>query len=50
MPDNVSAAAAGIAITSSGALASYTTTPLMSPEDATEAMRKAATIAYRPPA
>lgn len=50
MPDNVTAAAAGIAITASGALASYSTTPLMSPEDAMEAMKKAAVIAYRPPA
>ncbi len=49
MPDNVSAAAAGIAITSSGALKSYSTTPLMSAEEAMEAMKKAAAIAYRPP-
>jgi uncharacterized protein with GYD domain len=49
-PNNVSAAAAAIAITSSGALKSYTTTALMSPEEAVEAMRQAAAITYRPPA
>jgi uncharacterized protein with GYD domain len=50
LPDNVHAAAAAIAITSTGALKSYTTTPLMTPEEAMEAMRQAAAIAYRPPA
>jgi uncharacterized protein with GYD domain len=50
LPGNVNAAAAAIAISSTGALKSYTTTPLMSPEEAMDAMRQAAAISYRPPA
>src|SRR6185295_3764730 len=34
LPGNMNAAAAAIAITSTGALKSYTTTPLMTPEEA----------------
>lgn len=48
-PDNVSAAAAAIAITSTGALARYATTPLMTPAEAMQAMRTSATLGYRPP-
>jgi uncharacterized protein with GYD domain len=41
MPDNVSAAAFAMAATAGGAVNSYTTTVLMSVEEAMEAMRKA---------
>ena len=50
MPDNVSVAATAIAVTATGALKSLSTTVLMTPEEAMEAMRKAAAVAYRPPA
>jgi uncharacterized protein with GYD domain len=51
-PDNVSAAAISLAITAGGAVKAYETTPLMTPEEGIEAMRKAAGAApsYRPPA
>jgi uncharacterized protein with GYD domain len=50
-PDNVSAAALSLAITAGGALKAYETTPLLTPEEGIEAMRKGATVAaaYRPP-
>ncbi len=50
VPDNVSAAALAIAVTSSGSLKSYRTTVLMTPQEAMEAMRKATSAGYRPPA
>lgn len=49
LPDNVSAAALAIAIASGGAVRSLSTTVLMTIEEAMEAMRKAATVAYAPP-
>ena len=50
MPDNVSAAAFSMAATAGGALKAVKTTPLMTTEEAVEAMRKAGQAAYRPPA
>ena len=49
MPDNVSAAALAIAFAGGGACKSVHTTPLMSQEEALQAMRKAAESGYRPP-
>ena len=48
-PDNVSAAAVSIAITSSGAFSSFKTTVLMTQEETLEALEKAQTIAYAAP-
>ena len=48
-PDNVSMAAAAIAISGGGALSSLETTVLMTVEETLEALRKASTITYRPP-
>ena len=48
-PDDVSMAAVAIAIGAGGALSSIQTTVLLSVEDALAAMRKASSIAYRPP-
>ena len=50
-PDNVSVAAISLAITAGGAVKAYETTPLMTPEEGIEAMRKGAEVAasYRPP-
>jgi uncharacterized protein with GYD domain len=49
-PNNVSMAAAALAITGGGALSSFETTVLMSVEETLEALRMAEAIAYRPPA
>ncbi len=49
MPDNVSITAFSIASSASGALKSFKTTPLMTNEDAMEAMTKAVTAGYKPP-
>lgn len=50
-PDNVSAAAIGLAVSAGGACKAYKTTPLISIDEGIEAMRKAgqAASAYRPP-
>jgi uncharacterized protein with GYD domain len=48
-PDNVSMAATALAIGAGGALSSLQTTVLLSVEDAVAAMKKASSIAYRPP-
>ena len=48
-PDNVSMAATAIAISSGGALSSLETTPLLTVEETLEALKKASSIAYRPP-
>jgi uncharacterized protein with GYD domain len=48
-PDNVSMAAVVIAIGAGGALSSIETTPLLTIEDTMEALRRAQSIAYRPP-
>jgi uncharacterized protein with GYD domain len=49
-PDNVSMAAVALAIGAGGALNSIETTVLLSVEDTMEALRKAQSIRYRPPA
>jgi uncharacterized protein with GYD domain len=48
-PDNVSAAAFSIAVSSKGGLKAFKTTPLMTTDEAQEAMRKAGGSAYAPP-
>ena len=48
-PDNVSAAAASLAAAAGGALSRIATTVLMTPEEATEAMRKAGAATYQAP-
>jgi uncharacterized protein with GYD domain len=48
MPDNVSAAAIGMAFASGGACKSVQTTPLISPEEAMQALKKARECGYRP--
>jgi uncharacterized protein with GYD domain len=48
LPDNVSAAAIAIAFAAGGACKSVHTTPLISPEEAVQAVRKAGESGYRP--
>jgi uncharacterized protein with GYD domain len=48
LPDNVSAAAIAMAFAAGGACKSVQTTPLISPEEAVQALRKAAESGYRP--
>jgi uncharacterized protein with GYD domain len=48
-PDNVSMAATAIAISGGGALSSVQTTVLLTVEETLAAMRKASSVAYRPP-
>ncbi len=48
MPDNVSAAAMALAFGGGGALRSVKTTPLLSPAEALEALKKAGTTGYKP--
>ncbi len=48
MPDNVSAAAIAIAFAGGGACKSVQTTPLMSVQEAVQAMKKAGESGYRP--
>ena len=48
-PDNVSMAAATLAISAGGALSSAETTVLMTVEETLAAMQKASSIRYRPP-
>ncbi len=48
MPDNVSAAAFSLAVGAGGTVASYRTTVLLTPEEAVEAMSKAAASGYEP--
>jgi uncharacterized protein with GYD domain len=48
-PDNVTAAAFSIGTTSGGALKAFKTTPLLQPDEALQAMRRAAEIGYEPP-
>jgi uncharacterized protein with GYD domain len=50
VPDNVTAAALSLASAAGGALRAIKTTPLMTMEEGMQAMRKAATATYRPPA
>jgi uncharacterized protein with GYD domain len=49
MPDSVSAAAFSMTIGSTGAMSAYRTTPLLTMNEATEAMKKAGSIGYQPP-
>jgi uncharacterized protein with GYD domain len=49
MPDNVSAAAFSLAASAGGAVRAINTTPLLSPDEGVEAMKKAATAGYKPP-
>ena len=48
LPDNVSAAAIAMAFAAGGACKSVQTTPLISPEEATQALKKAKECGYRP--
>ena len=48
-PDNVAMAAMAIAISSGGALSAYETTVLLTVEETLDALKKAASITYRPP-
>ena len=50
MPNNVNAAAFSISAAAGGAVNAIRTTPLMTPQEGIEAMRKAAGSKYRPPA
>lgn len=49
MPDNVSAAAFSITTMAGGALRAARTTPMMTFDEGIEAMKKEATVRYRPP-
>ncbi len=49
MPNNVSAAAFSMAGAAGGATRAVKTTPLMTTEEAMEAMRKASDVGYSPP-
>jgi uncharacterized protein with GYD domain len=48
LPDNVSAAAIAMAFAAGGACKSVQTTPLISPEEALQALKKARECGYRP--
>ena len=48
-PDNITAAAISIAITSTGAFASFKTSVLMTQEETLEAIEKASTVTYAAP-
>jgi uncharacterized protein with GYD domain len=50
MPDNASAASFSIAAASGGAVSKLHTTPLMTMRDGMDAMKKAQSSTYRPPA
>jgi len=50
MPDNGSAASFSIAAAAGGAVSHIRTTPLMSTDEALEAVRKAGASGYKPPA
>jgi uncharacterized protein with GYD domain len=48
-PDGVTAVALGMAVSKSGAMRSYRTTPLLSSAEAMQAMRKASDTPYQAP-
>ena len=48
-PDNSSAAALAIAVGGSGAVATSKTTPLLTPDEAREAMARSGGVSYSPP-
>jgi len=50
IPDNVTATAFSLAVAASGSLKSFKTTPLMTAEEAMDAMKKAGEAGYHPPA
>ena len=50
MPDNLSAAAFSMAAAAGGAVKAVKTTPLLTTQEGVEAMRKAASTGYQPPA
>jgi uncharacterized protein with GYD domain len=50
MPDNAAAAAFALAVGAGGTVASYKTTVLLTPDEAVQAMSKAAESSYRPAA
>src|SRR5438874_13624310 len=49
MPDNVSAAAFSLAVSASGSVKAFRTTPLLTTQEGVEAMKKAAKSTYKPP-
>jgi uncharacterized protein with GYD domain len=49
MPDNVSMAALSISVASTGSVQDFVTTPLMTMDEAVEAMKKAGSVSYTPP-
>lgn len=49
LPDNVSMAALSMAVAAGGAVGDFKTTVLLTMEESVEAMRKASSVAYRPP-
>ncbi len=49
MPDNVAAAAFAIAAAAGGALKALKTTPLLTPEEGVEALRRVPQSGYQPP-
>lgn len=48
-PSNEDAAAFGISVAATGAMRSYQTTPLFSPPESVEAMRRSGSTGYAPP-
>jgi uncharacterized protein with GYD domain len=48
-PDNVSMAALSISVASTGSVSKLHTTPLMTMDEAVEAMKKAGSVSYTPP-
>ena len=48
-PDTIGAAACSMAVSASGAFKAFKTTPLLTPEEGVAAMKKAGTLAYKPP-
>ena len=48
-PDNVSAAAFSLAVAAGGSVKAFRTTPLLSPDEGTDAMKKAGGSGYKPP-
>jgi uncharacterized protein with GYD domain len=48
-PDNVSMSAVAIAVNASDALMKFETTPLVTVEETLDALRKAQSVAFRPP-
>ena len=50
LPDNTTMAALSMAVSASGSVKDLKTTPLLSVDEAMEALRKAGSVGYRPPA